>query len=179
MRENPHTTPVDWRQWNDILTKGGEDGPAEWEAAVLEEMRDTAVGSDCWPDAVHDALAAAGKEMSRLGEERQRRTNEFSDWLGERLLIDKERFSGVTHIRGGQADFDQMGWEAFSDMLTRNRRACGVELTAVTNQVKKKYESAAMALAGNRERFSALDAAINRIVWQLVGLGPDGDLRDA
>jgi hypothetical protein len=177
--ESRHAAPLDWKTWDGILGKDGLTGITEWENAVSDRMKSTPSQPDSWPDSIHDALAAAGKEMSRLGEERQHLTNQFSDWLAGKLQINGERFSGITHIRGGQADFDQMCWETFSDMLMRNRRACGVEPTTAANQVQKKYESVAGVLTTNRERFLALDAAIDRIVWQLVGLGSDGDLRDA
>jgi hypothetical protein len=114
--------------------------------------------------------------MSRLGEERQRLTNDFATWLIETFKIDEDAFTGMTYLRGGQATFDQMGWQAFRDLLRRNRRACGVDPSHNDVKLQKRYEEVAATLTVNRTRFAALDAAIDRIVWQLVGLTPDGSL---
>ncbi len=174
--QDAQKVPIDWERWDSLLA-GRKDGDiSKWEQAVLSEMKKAPDRADAWPDSIHDALAAAGKEMSRLGEQRQQLTNTFSDWLIEHLGVDLDKFSGITHIRGGQADSDQMGWQAFHDMLARNRRACGVDLSRIADRVKKEYSTTSAALTANRDRFSALDAAINRIIWQLVGLAPDGSL---
>jgi len=132
--------------------------------------------SIAWPDTVHDALAAAGREMSRLGEERQRLTSGFAAWLIETLGIDEDAFSGMTYIRGGQAVVDELGWDGFADLLKRNRRACTVDVMHAGGAIESRYDEASKSLKQNREKFSALDAAINRIVWQLVGLNADGSL---
>lgn len=176
---DPQQVPVDWERWDAVLTDAKARGAADWEKAVLAEMMKTPPEADAWPDTIHDALAAAGKEMSRLGEKRQELTNGFSAWLVEEIGIDEDTFSGMTHIRGGQANFDRMGWQAFHDMLERNRRACKADLAAVANKLEKRYTAVSTALSANRERFSALDAAIDRIVWQLVGLNADGTLPPA
>ena len=115
---------VDWRRWETILGDQ-ESGLVKWEQAVLGEVDKTPGDSNSWPDSVHDALAAAGKQMSRLGEERLHLANDFADWLVETLQIDESRFTGMTYIRGSQASFDQIGWEQFHDLLRRNRRSCG------------------------------------------------------
>ncbi len=139
-------------------------------------MKKTPPEADAWPDTIHDALATVGKEMSRLGEERQRLTNDFAAWIVETLSIDEEKFSGMTYLRGGQATFDQMGWQAFLDVLRRNRRACGVDPSQNGPTLQKRYEDASSKLKANRTRFDSLDAAIDRIMWQLLGLEPDGSL---
>lgn len=165
---------VDWVRWQRILDLPS--GVDEWETAVLAEMRNTPESAETWPDTIHDALAAAGKEMTRLAGERQRLTNEFSKWLVERVGIDEDRFSGMTHLRGGQADFDARGWLWFRDLLTRNRRACRGDVERQLVAIEKQHGAVAAELNGMRERFRELDAAIDRVVWQLIGLAPDGDL---
>ncbi len=148
-----------------------------WERAVVADIVNTDSDSSVWPDTVHDALASAGKEMSRLGEERQRLTSGFACWLIETLGIDEDAFCGMTYVGGGQAVFDQMGWHEFVDLLKRNRRACAVDLTHASDAIEARYHEASAALKLNREKFTALDAAINRVVWQLVGLAPDGSVQ--
>jgi hypothetical protein len=139
-------------------------------------MKGMPIEADAWPDSIHDALAAAGKEMSRLGEERQRQTSDFAAWLVDTLKIDEEAFTGMTYLRGGQASFDEMGWQAFRDLLRRNRRACGVDPSPKEPALQKRYDDVSARLIANRSRFAALDAAIDRVVWQLVGLAPDGSI---
>lgn len=166
---------VDWKRWGATLDRGN-DGVAAWEKAVVAEIKSTPVEADAWPDTVHDALAAAGKEMSRLGEERQRLANEFAVWLVETFGINEDNFTGMTYLRGGQASVEQMGWQAFRDLLRRNRRACSVDPAQKDASLQKRYEAVSAKLIENRKRYDALDAAIDRIVWQLLGLGPDGNL---
>jgi hypothetical protein len=129
-----------------------------------------------WPDTLHDALAVAGKEMSRLGEDRQRIASGFANWLTETLQIDEARFTGMTYLRGSQATFDQMGWQRFRDLLIRNRRSCSVDPSTNDQRVKREYDQVAVNMAQNRSRFSALDAAIDGVLWRLVGLELDGTL---
>ena len=174
--ESPRMIPVEWKRWDALLANAKDDDSiTQWEQATLAEMK-TPAEANAWSDTIHDALATAGKEMSRLGEQRQQLTNAFSDWLVEHLGIDLDRFSGITHIRGGQADLDEMGWGPFLDMLNRNRRACRNDVDKLVDHIRRQYDTTAEGLTANRERFSALDAAINRIVWQLVGLASDGGL---
>src|SRR5207249_2700616 len=161
-----------WKRWEVTLVPD-KAGVQTWEKAVVVEMKKTPSDADAWPDAIHDALAAAGKEMSRLGEERQRLTNDFAAWLIEILKIDDDSFTGMTYLRGGQASFDQMGWQAIQDLLRRNRRACGVDPTRNDGIVQKRYEDVSSKLTVNRSRFAALEAAIDRIIWQLLGLESD------
>ena len=73
----PAKVPVDWERW-DALFADGSDGIVKWERAVLAEMAATPDQADVWPNSVHDALAAAGKEMSRLGEQRQQLSSGFA-----------------------------------------------------------------------------------------------------
>jgi type I restriction-modification system DNA methylase subunit len=173
--ENTKPSRVDWRRWESILGNQ-EAGVEKWEQTVLAEIQKNLGDSDSWPDSIHDALAAAGKEMSHLGEERLSLTNDFANRLVETFQIDEPRFTGMTYIRGAQASFDQMGWEWFRDLLRRNRRCCGLDPTAKEQIVKHQHEEVASELARNRNRFSALDAAIDRTVWRLVGLEPDGTI---
>ena len=163
---------VDWARWDGIISSGHD----KWEHAVLGEMKSTPDKHDAWPDTIHDALAAAGKEMSRLGQEWQESTRGFAQWLVTELQVDEDSFTGMTHIRGGQADFERLGWPAFADMLRRNRRACGTDPDQVAGRLEKQYAKVSATVAVNRARFASLDAAIDRIVWQLVGLNPDGSL---
>jgi hypothetical protein len=167
---------VDWERWDGVLKSSGDAGVTAWESTVLTDMKSTPTNADVWPDTIHDALAAAGKEMSRLGEERQRMTEGFASWLISWLKIDEDKFSGMTYIKGGQATFDQMGWAEFLDLLTRNRRSCGIDPTRTGDAVEREYGAVIERLKANRIRFAALAAAIDRVVWQLVGLGPDGNL---
>ena len=58
----------------------------------------------------------------------------------------------------------------------RNRRACKADPAMAGGKIENRYVSASTALTANRARFAALDAVIDSIVWQLVGLAPDGSL---
>ena len=173
---NPYAVAVDWQHWSSMLTSRGGEAATRWRSSVEDEIRRTPRGAPVWPDTIHDALAAAGKEMSCLGEEWQRLTDDFAGWLVHELGIDEERFSGMTRLRGGQADFHEMGWGGFSDLLGRNRRACRTDPETAHAKIEKRYATVAARVSENREKFAALHAAIDRVVWQLVGLNPDGSL---
>jgi hypothetical protein len=166
------TNSIDWKRWDVLLVKGA----SQWEAAVTGDIDVAEAQADTWPDCIHDALAAAGKEMTRLAEERQELTETFAGWLINTLRIDEDRFSGMTHLRGGQSDVGEMGWSAFADLVRRNRRACGKAADAIMPEIEQRYGQLSERMKENRSRFSALDAAIDRIVWQLVGLNPDGSI---
>lgn len=100
LKAMPDQRPVvDWKRWETVLGRA-ETGVVAWEQAVDAEMKATPAEVDAWPDTIHDALATAGKEMSQLGEERQRLTNGFAAWLVDTLKIDEEAFSGMTYLRG-------------------------------------------------------------------------------
>jgi len=62
------------------------------------------------------------------------------------------------------------------DLRALSRRSSKVDPATIPGRVEKRYTAASTAVTANRERFPALDAAIDRIVWQLVGLAPDGSL---
>ena len=161
--------------WRDLLDcEIG--GAARWTEGVTREINHTPRESNSWPDEIHDALAAAGRELSRLGAERQSATNTFAAWLMETLAIDEERFSGLSYLRGGQAVFDEMGWRAFAELLRRNQRACGASLEKCGNALERRYAEASQSLQRNRRRFAELDAAVDAVMWQLVGLNADGSL---
>ncbi len=168
---------VDWSRWERLLFAA--DGSSAWEREVLSEMTRPPGATNVWPDSIHDALAAAGKEMTRLAEERQRLTHDFADWLVQRLDIDEARFSGMTYLRGGQADLDDRDWDWFHALLNRNRRACGSDPARALDSIRKRYDVVIPALTEMRERFRHLDAAIDRIVWQLLGLTADGSVPES
>ncbi|MBW3539980.1 MAG: N-6 DNA methylase [Planctomycetes bacterium] len=174
-RPNPQLGNVEHEPWQALLSNS-ECGPAEWEGAVVVEIQRTPAAADAWPDTIHDALAAAGHEMTRLAEGRQRLTNDFSAWLVEALDINPERFSGMSYLRGGQADFDRRGWPWLAELLKRNRRACSVDPERLAPTLKQRYEAVSAELQQKHSAFTALDAAIDHVVWQLVGLNPDGSL---
>lgn len=165
---------VDWGRWDGILASG----VSVWDECVAAEMDSVPATAKMWPDTVHDALAAAGKEMTRLGEERLTLTDGFAAEIVATLRIDEEQFSGMTYIRGGQASFDDMQWEGFESLLRRNRRACGLDPNRVLDKMHETYIQYVTPLRANRQRFAELDAAIDRVVWQLIGLNTDGSLRE-
>ncbi|MBE3037346.1 MAG: N-6 DNA methylase, partial [Chloroflexi bacterium] len=173
---NPYAVSVDWRHWSSVLSSRGGEGAGTWRLSVEDEIKRTPRGAAAWPNTIHDGLAAAGKEMSRLGQEWQGLTDDFAGWLVEELGIDEQHFTGMTRLRGGQANFHEMGWGGFSDLLRRNRRACRADPETAHAKIEKQYATVAARVLENREKFAALDAAIDRIVWQLVGLNPDGSL---
>ncbi|HQU42610.1 MAG TPA: hypothetical protein PK867_07345, partial [Pirellulales bacterium] len=137
---------------------------------VIAEIEGTPDACPDWPNSIHDALAAAGAEMSRLGTDRQSSTNEFAAWLVGTLGIDEDRFSGITYLRGGQAIFDEMGWAEFNDLLGRNERTCRVSPEKLGGVIKPRYLEVSHLLQQNRQRFKALAEAIDIAVWRLVGL---------
>jgi len=160
---------VDRHSWERHFANGVP-GISDWECEVVARMSDTPADAGSWPDSVHDALAAAGKEMSRIGEERQRLSNDFYTWLVEKLRIDEDRFAGSTHLHGTQATFDGQTWEWFQELLRRNRRNCGVDPLSDPNNLRRRFTEAALVLKDFRRTSLALEEAVDRVVWRLVGV---------
>jgi len=171
--ENPPAIEV--KQWRRLLA-GDESAVVVWEGSVIEIMKTVDATARAWPNAIHDALAAAGNELAVLAEWRQKATNDFGDWLVSQLGVDEDRFSGMTYLRGGQADFDCRSWDWFSELLIRNRNACKRDLDQHIGSIKRHYQGAVQQLTEHRRKFELLGAAVDRVVWQLVGMNPDGDL---
>jgi hypothetical protein len=163
---------VDWERWESILRKS----VAHWEIAVLSEIESVGDEQTHWPDCIHDALAVAGKAMSHLGEQRQSALTDFCNWLFKELKVDADNFTGMSYLRGGQADFDSRGWSWFVELLNRNQRAFDAPLNSRISSIQTQYESTVNELLSDRTQFEQLDAAIDRVVWQLVGLSSNGEI---
>ena len=62
-------------------------------------------------------------------------------------------------------------------MLGRNRSACGVDPLSKETELRARYDHFIIQVRQCNAKFSALDQATDRIVWQLVGLNPDGSVQ--
>ena len=87
--------------WDILLAKCGEDSIAQWEQAVAAEIRATSREAGTWPDSIHDALSASGKELTRLRESRQGLVEGFAEWLFTSLRVDRDKFTGRSRLQGG------------------------------------------------------------------------------
>ena len=148
-----------------------------WETAVVDEITNTPGEAHAWPNSIHDALSASGRELTRLRESRQDLIEDFAAWLFTTLRVDREKFTGRTHLQGGQANVDQQSWEWLRQMLGRNRSACGVDPLSKETELRARYDHFIIQVRQCNAKFSALDQATDRIVWQLVGLNPDGSVQ--
>ena len=165
---------VERQFWMNLLMVDCAGSIVEWESAVLDEIRNTPARSEVWPDAIHDALSASGKELTKLRGSRQDLIEDFAEWLFTTLRVDRARFSGRSRLRGGQADIDQQDPEWLMRMLTSNRRACGVDPLSIRKELFERFDHLTTQTRKYNAKFEALDKATDRIVWQLVGLNPDG-----
>ena len=147
-----------------------------WEKAVLDTIMRTPEDADAWPDSIHDALAASGMELTRLRELRQELIENFAGWLFTKLRINHERFTGRSRLQGGQADVDRQGWDWLQGLLSRNRNACGVDPLSKESEIRIRYDHFVVQVRECNAKFEALDQATDRVVWQLVGLNPDGSV---
>ena len=150
------------------------DAVATWEEAVTDEIERTPGEANAWPDSIHDALSASGRELTRLRESRQNLIEDFAAWLFKTLRIDRGKFTGRSHLQGGQADVDQQDWEWFQHLLIRNRIACAVDPLSKEIDVRTRYERLIVQAQQYNTKFDALDQATDRVIWQLVGLKSDG-----
>ena len=107
------------RSWEHLLAKDGEDSIAQWEQEVAAEIRATSREADTWPDSIHDALSASGKELTRLRESRQGLVDGFAEWLFTTLRVDREKFASRSRLQGGQADVDKQDWDWLRGLLGR------------------------------------------------------------
>ncbi len=145
-----------------------------WERAIEDEIENTPEEADAWPNSIHDALSASGRKLADLRQSRQDQIEDFVESLFTTLMIDRENFTGRTHLLGGQANVDQQDWEWLRHLLTRNRNACGFDPLSKETELRALYDSFIVQVRQCNENFRALDKATDRVVWQLVGLNPDG-----
>ena len=162
--------------WDLLLAKDGEDSIAQWEQAVAAEIRATTREAGTWPDSIHDALSASGKELTRLRESRQSLVDGFAEWLFTSLRVDSEKFTGRSRVQGGQADVDKQSWDWLRGLLGRSRNACGVDPLSKESEIRTRYGHFVDQVRECNAKFEALDQATDRVVWQLVGLNPDGSV---
>ena len=132
--------------------------------------------ADAWPDSIHDALAASGMELTTLRELRQELIEDFAGWLFTKLRVNRERFTGRSRLQGGQADVARQGWDWLQGLLSRNRNTCGVDPLSKESEIRIRYDHFVVQVRECNAKFEALDQATDRVVWQLVGLNPDGSV---
>ena len=159
---------------SNLLESESIDAVFNWEAVVLEEIRDTSDESDAWPDSIHDALSASGKELTRLRELRLWEVDDFTEWLFSTLRVNPEKFIGRNRLKGGQADVDQQDWEWLARLLNKNSKACGIPPMSKETELRERFDRFIIQVGRYNAKFKALDEATDRIIWQLVGLNPDG-----
>ena len=160
--------------WHGVLEQDSVEAVGNWEAAVLQEVSSTPEGAENWPKSIHDALAASGKELARLREERQRLTQAFAEKLFDSLGIDREKFTGRSRIEGGTADADEQDWTWLASLLERNKRACRMDPLTKEPELHRLHDEFTTKAKRLNSKFKALDEATDRVAWQLVGLNPDG-----
>ena len=164
------------RRWAVLLTNDEGDAVSSWESAVATEIGNTRSELDAWPDSIHDALSASGRELTRLRKSRLELIEGFAEWLFTTFRVNREQFIGRTYLQGGQADVDERSWEWLQDLLRRNRRACGVDPLHKNGELLTGYGHYIDEARQSNAKFVALDQATSKIVWQLVGLNPDGSV---
>ena len=152
------------------------DSVEKWEAAVLEEVLCTPEETGRWPRIIHDSLSAAGRELARLREERQSLTLAFAENLFDSLGIDRGKFTGRSHLEGGTADVGERDWTWLVSLLARNKRACRTDPSQNEPELRRLHEEFTTRARSCNSKFKALDEATDRVVWQLVGLTPDGSV---
>ena len=162
--------------WDGVLQGDSIDAVVSWENAVVRRISNTSDLANVWPDSVHDALAASGRELTRLRESRQKLVEEFTQWLFTTLRVNRERFTGRSRLQGGQADVDTQSWDWLQGLLSRNRSTCGVDPLSKENEIHSRFDQFVRQSRVCNAKFEALDQATDRVVWQLVGLNPDGSV---
>ena len=167
---------VDKEPMDELLRSNSVESVAVWERAVVDGIKNTAEEADAWPDAIHDALAASGEELTRLRESRQKLVEDFADWLFNTLRVNRERFTGRSRLQGGQADVELQSWDWLRGLLGRNRNACGVDPSSLDSEIRSRYHDLVNQAQESNRKFEALNQAIDRVVWQLVGLNADGSV---
>ena len=162
--------------WDLLLAEDGEDSIAQWEQAVAAEIRATSREAGAWPDSIHDALSASGKELTTLRESRQSLVEGFAEWLFTSLRVDREKFTGRSRLQGNQADVDRQSWDWLRGLLGRSRNACGVDPLSKESEIRTRYGHFVDQVRECNAKCEALDQATDRVVWQLVGLNPNGSV---
>ena len=159
-----------------MLTSDVGDPVSNWENAVAAEISGTCREIDTWPDSLHDALSASGRELTKLRKSRQELIEGFAEWLFATFKVNREQFTGKTYLQGGQASVDERSLEWLHDLLARNRRACGIDPLRKYGELTIGYGNFVDQVRPCNEKFLALDQATTKVVWQLVGLNSDGSV---
>ena len=159
-----------------FLESDSVDSIVVWERAIEDKIKNTPEEDDAWPNSIHDALSASGRKLAELRQSRQALIGDFVESLFTTLMIDRENFTGRTHLLGGQANVDQRSWKWLRQLLSRNRRACGVDPLSKETELRARYDHFIIQARQCNAEFNALDEATDRVVWQLVGLNPDGSV---
>ncbi|MXY19946.1 MAG: N-6 DNA methylase [Dehalococcoidia bacterium] len=163
-------------RWTAMLTSDVGDPVSNWENAVAAEISGTCREIDTWPDSLHDALSASGRELTKLRKSRQELIEGFAEWLFATFKVNREQFTGKTYLQGGQASVDERSLEWLHDLLARNRRACGIDPLRKYGELTIGYGNFVDQVRPCNEKFLALDQATTKVVWQLVGLNSDGSV---
>ena len=166
----------DSHNWQSMLEQETVDSVGKWESAVLDEVLSTPKETESWPRTIHDALSAAGKELARLREDRQSLTQTFTENLFDSLGIDREKFTGRSHLDGGTADIDDRDWTWLASLLARNKRACHIDPSKKEPELRRLHEKFTIRARSYNSKFKSLDEATDRVIWQLVGLNPNGSV---
>ena len=177
--DTPNTSSIiaiDSQHWDGLLAMESAQFVSRWEDAVMEEIRKTSLGHNVWPNTIHDALSASGRELTRLRESRQDLIADFAEWLFTTFQIAPEKFTGRSHLKGGQADVDMQDWAWFKQLLLSNSRACGVDPSSKQTELQERFKRLTAQAQKWNAKFEALDKATDRVIWQLVGLNPDGSV---
>ena len=159
---------------NNLLKMPLVDSVAVWERTVADQITNTPKEADAWPNSIHDALSASGRELTRLRESRQAILQDFTEWLFTTFRIAPEQFTGRSYLKGGQADVDKQDWAWLIQLLAKNTKACGVDPLSKQAELRERFNRLTTQAQKCNAKFDALDRATDRIIWQLVGLNPDG-----
>ena len=161
---------------SNFLESDSVDSIVVWERSIEDEIENTPEEADAWPNSIHDALSTSGRKLAELRQSRQDLIEDFVESLFTTLMIDRENFMGRTHLLGGRANVDQQSWEWLRQLIGRNRSAWGVDPLYKETELRARYDDFIIQVRQCNAKFNALDQATDRVVWQLVGLNPDGSV---
>jgi hypothetical protein len=130
-------------------------------------------------DVVHDLLAFLAEQMIELNRAKQTEIKGFLAWLQREIGATIDTLTNKSALQNYPGDYQKgephLTLEGLLDVLRKNRRKLAVDpgRRAFQEQLQAEYEASLGKLLPLKQRLSATDRLIDRVVYRLYGLADE------